>query len=172
MMRPSILASDRVAGYGCGLFVSTFAGHREFSQDGNSGGFSTELAVYPDAGLVVAVATNGSCHDAEGVEKSLTRLVLGIDPPSALDLAIPASLLWVLPGDYSDASISARIWVESGRLVVMTPGGDITRLMHQGKAEFVQENDAGTRLRFEGGGFSVVREGKFLAYLRRIATSS
>ena len=86
MRTPFVLKSGEATSYGLGMFVSQFGGNRELSQDGNSGGFSSQLACYPDQDLFVAVLTNGSAHDAEGLEKSITRAILSIPEQVVLDL--------------------------------------------------------------------------------------
>jgi hypothetical protein len=157
-----------MVGYGFGVFVNSFAGMRELSHDGNTGGFSAQLATYPDSALTVAVLTNGSLHDAEGIEKDLSRYWLGIPAPPTRDLEVPNSDLELYTGYYQSGAARTRIWTEAAGLVVMTPKGSISRMIYQGDGEFIQQSDPTLRLRFDGSAFVVEREGKHLARMRRV----
>ena len=162
MSTPVRLNDGTAIGYGMGQFVTRFLGHRELSHDGNNSGFSAQLAVYPEADLKVAVLTNGARHDAEKIEKSLTRFCFGVAAVSAPELEVDSRAMAVLEGEYVSGSARARIWIDSERLWVLTPGGSICPLLHQGNEVFVQESDPDIQLGFANSVLVVTRGEKML----------
>jgi D-alanyl-D-alanine carboxypeptidase len=154
--------------YGYGMFVAELQGHREISHDGNSGGFSTQLASYPDDHLTVAVLLNGSRHVAERIEKRITRKILRLPEAMPLDLATLPEEMSALVGAYDLGDRQAQVFLDHERLMVRSPGGSVSRLMSQGGSEFVSEDDPALQMSFTpcpGGGFSlrVSRSGTFVA---------
>lgn len=149
------------------MFVSQFGANRELSQDGNSGGFSSQLASYPDQELFVAILSNSSAHDAEGLEKSITRSILLIPDQVILDLAVPTSELNAYSGEYTAGAEPVRVWAESGALFVSKPSGRVDRLLNQGSGVFVEGDTQDVKIRFGADAAIVSRNGKTLAVLER-----
>lgn len=167
MRTPFILRSGETTNYGLGMFVSQFGANRELSQDGNSGGFSSQLASYPDQELFVAILSNSSAHDAEGLEKSITRSILLIPDQVILDLAVPTSELNAYSGEYTAGAEPVRVWAESGALFVSKPSGRVDRLLNQGSGVFVEGDTQDVKIRFGADAAIVSRNGKTLAVLER-----
>jgi len=78
MTAPTVLANGDTIGYGYGLYVQEFNGHRKIFHDGTFG-FGSYLAHYPAAGLTIVVLTNSESgrSKAEAMEKALARIILG-----------------------------------------------------------------------------------------------
>jgi CubicO group peptidase (beta-lactamase class C family) len=167
MKKPFVMKSGEAASYGLGMFVGQFGGTLELSQDGNSGGFSSQLACYPDQDLVVAALTNGSAHDAEGIEKSIARNILSIPDQIVLDLEAPASELAAYSGDYSVGAAPVSIWADCGALFISKPNGHVDRLLNQGSGIFVERDTPNVRICFDAGEVTVRRNGKTLAVLEK-----
>lgn len=167
MRTPFVLKSGKATSYGLGMFVSEFGGNCELSQDGNSGGFSSQLACYPDHDLFVAVLTNGSAHDAEGLEKSITRAILSIPEQVVLDLEVSAAEATAYSGDYDMGAAFVRIWADSGALFISKPNGRVNRLLNQGSGIFAEADTPDVRIRFGAGAATVCRNDKTLATLER-----
>jgi D-alanyl-D-alanine carboxypeptidase len=61
-----LLANGVASGYGLGVFVSMFAGHRLIEHDGEVSGFTAENMVFPDDHAAVVVLTNQDAAPAAG----------------------------------------------------------------------------------------------------------
>lgn len=65
-----ILADGRATGYGLGVYVGSFNGHRMISHGGEVSGFSTQNAIYPDDHTAVVVYANLFATDAQAIINS------------------------------------------------------------------------------------------------------
>jgi D-alanyl-D-alanine carboxypeptidase len=171
MKTPFVMKSGEAASYGLGMFVGQFGGNLELSQDGNSGGFSSQLACYPDQELVIAALTNGSSHDAEGIEKSIARNILSIPDQIVLDLEVSVNELAAYSGEYRVGGTPVSIWADSGVLFISKPSGHVDRLLNQGSGIFVERDTPDVRIRFDASEATVRRNGKTLAVLERSDTN-
>jgi D-alanyl-D-alanine carboxypeptidase len=63
----TLLADGRGAGYGLGVDVGSFAGHRLISHSGEVSGFSTQNSIFPDDRMAVVVFVNLFATDAQSV---------------------------------------------------------------------------------------------------------
>jgi CubicO group peptidase (beta-lactamase class C family) len=171
MATPFVLKSGKPSSYGLGMFVGQFGGFRELSQDGNSAGFSAQAAYYPEQDCCVAVLTNGSAHDAEGVEKAITRSILSIPELVTLDLQVSGHDLIDHVGDYRIGVTPIRIWADSGSLFVSKSNGRAERLLYQGSGVFAEAAAPDVRIQFDVDTATVSRSGKTLAVLERERSS-
>jgi len=172
MINPYTLNDGSPLGYGFGCFVTSLGGHGEISHDGTSGGYSSQLASYPDDQLIVAVLTNSESHEAERIEKRIARHVLGVEKPSTHDLSVGQGALTVYEGTYLHRGQRIPVYIDSDSLMAETPGKKTVRLIYQGDHAFAQDGDPAVRFEFtvhstRADGFVVRREGKTLATLRR-----
>src|SRR6266550_1630461 len=173
MTTPGALDTGEDLGYGYGFFLGSCGSHREISHDGTTGGYSSQLAHYPTARLTVVVLTNSESHEAERIEKCITREVLGVPEPTIKNLPLTASELAAYTGTYLYKGLRIPVYVESQTLLVRTPGRKVVRLVYQGDHTFGQEDDVSVCFEFavhseHADGFVVLREGKTLATLRRL----
>src|SRR2546426_504349 len=174
MTTADTLETGEPLGYGYGFFLTTCGSHREISHDGTTGGYSSQLAYYPTARLTVAVLTNSESHEAERIEKRITRYVLGVPEPTNKDLTLSANELAAYTGTYLYKGLRIPVYVDSQRLMVQTPGRKLVRLVYQGEHAFGQEDDPSVCFEFavhseRADGFVVSREGKTLATVRRLS---
>jgi len=174
MTTPDILSTGEPLGYGYGFFLTSCGCYPEISHDGTSGGYSSQLAHYPTAQLTVAVLTNSEAHEAERIEKRITRYVLGVPEPTTKDVPLSTNELAAYAGTYLYKGLHIPVHIESQRLMVQTPGGNVVGLTYQGDHTFRQEDDPAVSFEFavysqRADGFVVVREGKTLATLRRLS---
>jgi hypothetical protein len=173
MATPAALADGRPAGYALGLFAGELAGRRELSHDGNSGGFSSQVAYYPEDELITVVLMNTERHIAEQLEKRVSRSLLGVpepEPSSAEDAAAPPLAHFV--GVYRYGSAEIVVAQRDSMLLVRTPRGRLAELRAVGRATFVDRDDPGTEYEFEASDgaarrFRVRRSGKLVAEVER-----
>lgn len=159
--------------YGYGVFVSDLAGHREISHDGNTGGYSCQLAHYPDDALTVAVLSNSRRHEAENIEKAITRYVLGIPEPSVGKGRMQSVHAANYAGTYRYGSTDVPVYEERGRLWVRSPSGSAVQLLWQGGHTFASATDDSLSFRFDMAAerphrFVVSRGSKTLAIASRV----
>jgi CubicO group peptidase (beta-lactamase class C family) len=174
MITPDALETRQALGYGYGFFVGTCGGHREISHDGTTGGFSSQLAHYPDDQLIVAVLTNSESHEAERIEKRITRSILRVPEPTSKGSSLSSRDLAAYVGTYLHKGLPIPVYLESQGLRVRTPSRRVVRLVYQSEDTFTQEDDPSISFAFaphsgRSDGFVVSREGKTLATLRRLS---
>lgn len=68
--------------YGFGIRSSVLQGHREYWHSGAVDGFTSNLRIYPDDGLVIALASN-TFRALDGVLEQVEAAVLDLPPPAA-----------------------------------------------------------------------------------------
>lgn len=77
----ALVATGTAVGYGLGLVVEDYRGHRVVHHGGNIDGFSSQVAVIPEAGVAVAVLTNlGSTPLRDALPYVLFDELLGLEP--------------------------------------------------------------------------------------------
>jgi D-alanyl-D-alanine carboxypeptidase len=149
MLTEATLNDGSGTGYGYGLGISEFEGHRKVSHGGGINGFSTQLATYPDDGLVIAVLTNTGNSGPGALEGQIARLALGLPLAVTLDLALDGVDVSRYVGTYSfeDAGVQVVIQAREGALWMSIEGQGEIRLRYQGGDEFIVQ--AGQRLVFK-----------------------
>ena len=85
---PEGLALPNAEGYGLGWFVGEAGGWRVLGHSGSTPGFQAEAAVLPEAGLGLAVLTNGGngAALAFGAQQRLFELLLGVPAAAEADV--------------------------------------------------------------------------------------
>jgi CubicO group peptidase (beta-lactamase class C family) len=77
----ALVATGAAVGYGLGVVVEDYRGHRVVHHGGNIDGFSSQVAVIPEAGLGVAVLTNlGTTPLRDALPYVLFDELLGLEP--------------------------------------------------------------------------------------------
>ncbi len=174
MITPGALLTGETLGYGYGFFLGSLGDYREIGHDGTSGGYSSQLAHYPTAGLTVVVMTNSESHEAERIEKRISRHILGVPEPKTETSFLSATELAPYVGTYLYKGSEIPVYADSETLIVRTPGRRLARLVYQGSHRFVEADDVGISYEFtvhshRSDGIVVSREGKTLATLRRLS---
>ncbi|QDU68717.1 serine hydrolase domain-containing protein [Engelhardtia mirabilis] len=153
MTAPAFLPDGRSTGYGFGLSVGRLNGLRRISHGGGIMGFSSALAWYPEVELGVCVLTNRSGVDATGIERSVTRNVLGMLRPLDIDLPVDADQRAALVGRYAFLSFELEVSEVDGELLRTVVGSDTVprRLVHRGDLAFGLDEDPDLLIRFQAG---------------------
>jgi CubicO group peptidase (beta-lactamase class C family) len=77
-------ASGGASGYGLGMVIGSFRGHRTFFHPGGtSSGARSLVAYFPDDSLAVVVLVNAEPVDLDRVEAAITGAWYGAPPPIA-----------------------------------------------------------------------------------------
>jgi CubicO group peptidase (beta-lactamase class C family) len=170
MAEPQALADGTTLPYGLGVYLGEFAGGREYSHDGNSGGFSAQLAVYPSHGLSIAVVANSSRHSAEVLEQRIARLLHGVPEPAAIEADPAIAYATPFAGTYRRQGEATTVIAVAGNLSITTPGGRKAKLIPLAFGRFVEEQDPTTEYLFSREKnrllLEVRRFGKLLAILK------
>jgi CubicO group peptidase (beta-lactamase class C family) len=168
MIRPETLhemwrvqfATDQPPAFGLGFLIGQWRGRRTLSHSGAVYGYSSYLALLPEAKLAVIVLANEDIvngptrHIAEAGLSHLLEAKLGEKPPPAQTFPAPPNLA-VLAGDYESQSFWARLEARDGQLTgdiagqraLFTPAGGLNFAAHS-------RLDDGTPVAFQqdGGG--------------------
>ena len=86
--RATLLADGRSTGYGLGVYVGSFQGHRMISHGGEVSGFSTQNAIFPDDRMAVVVYANLFATDVQSVIASRIEDLLFSTTDAATDRAV------------------------------------------------------------------------------------
>lgn len=136
------LNDGRGAGYGLGLGVTNFQGHRKLAHGGNIAGFHAMLSHYPENegpgdDLTIAVLTNADASRVFGVEQTLARRALGMPAPEVADRSVPGRLGARLSGRYHYVrrGTFAEIRFRDGELYYDPGDREAFRLLYQGTRE-------------------------------------
>ncbi len=122
MQRPQVQIPDRWTlgtHWGLGWFLMEWSGRKVYGHDGATLGQGAFLRILPDAGLSVALLTNGGAHVRELFEDLFGEVfseLAGVEVPARLE---PASE----PGDI-DASAYAGRYVREGVEMTVAADGD------------------------------------------------
>ncbi|HEX5353487.1 MAG TPA: serine hydrolase domain-containing protein [Rhodanobacteraceae bacterium] len=84
-MQSEVLLNDGLAsGYGLGVFVERFDGHRLIAHDGEVSGFTDTNFVFPDDGMAVVVLTNQDAVGTSGViARRIAEALFEVHDPAA-----------------------------------------------------------------------------------------
>lgn len=108
-------------GYGFGWVIAKHFGHRVFWHNGEIGGFSSELSIYPDDALIVVVLSNVQNANPKGLACSIAAHMLGEEPPlfsERRSQPLPIAELSAYAGTYTTEDGDNRsITLEEGRLL-------------------------------------------------------
>jgi len=175
MTTPIVLLNGEKTSYGLGCFLGACGPYREIGHDGTSGGFSAQAAYYPDADLSIVVLMNCERHEAERLEKMISRRVLGVSEPPAQNhkVIISKTDLAKYAGIYIHKGLKLPVETEESGLAITIPNRRILRLIYRGNNTFVQTDDPSIQVEFmvqsaRADSFVVSREGKTIANARRL----
>jgi D-alanyl-D-alanine carboxypeptidase len=161
--------SDSTQQYGFGVGMGLLGTHRMVEHGGNINGFNASFIDVPDADLTVAVLTNTEGIGADALARRLAQAALSLPvdttrrTPPEPTLAARASLspsasskyigryrLHVMnaPSRAAMLSITERVYVEGGRLLVWSPGAAPQELVPLGNGRFANRDEPGTTFDF------------------------
>lgn len=171
MMRRAVLSDGSETDYGLGCF-STRNGGVELSHDGNTAGFSSQAAYYPESELALCVLTNSQSHVAEALEKSLRDVLLDpLTPNSVIEPQVVQSCLADFEGCYGVGHQRTLVTLRGDGLGLTSPSGRTVELVRRTDSRFGEMGDIGYEYRFERRGntryLHVRRGSKVLASLPR-----
>lgn len=147
MTTPVTLERDALRaefGYGLGLRLGEYGGHRMLGHTGNGAGGTAVLAEYPEERLVIAVITNtagrGVPHALE-IEAAMARAILAFEIGRPSQDPVPSAALAAAPGLYLSPEGAFCISADRDGLLLATDGGDPQTLLHQGSGRFQRGSD-------------------------------
>ena len=149
MTTPVALNDGKPINYGFGLGTGTLGGHRQVSHNGGINGFISELHHYPDDSVITVVLTNTGALTAIQLERLIARRALGIKDLPAV--AIDASALQRLVGEYALGNARLKVSVENDRLRVQQQGNPAFGLKHVGNGRFVRDDNDDVQFEFAAG---------------------
>jgi CubicO group peptidase (beta-lactamase class C family) len=152
MLTPVRLGGDRRASYGYGMELTELGGRRRFGHGGSLPGFDGYVATYPDSRLTVVVLTTGSSANAEAIEKTFARHLLGVAGPAFVEVPLTAAALARYVGAYRAGPGRVIVSQRGQRLHVTGPVD--ADLAHVGDHAFVLAEEPDVRLVFQLGGES------------------
>jgi CubicO group peptidase (beta-lactamase class C family) len=141
-------------GYGLGIRLGRYAGHRVIGHTGDAAGGSAVLVEYPDDSLLIVVATNtlgNKVPYAIEIQAAIARALLGIEYREPIDEAVPRALLESAPGLYATPTGTFCVTAREGALYVSDDGEAAIKLMHQGDGFFRRGGSKGAEEYFLGG---------------------
>ncbi|MBL8859825.1 MAG: serine hydrolase [Planctomycetes bacterium] len=159
LMRTSTITGEGSdTGYGFGLMIGEYEGHKRVQHGGGIFGFNSMLVWYPDDDLHIAVISNGEPVSSAAIADDLVWLALGIERPAVKDEPIPAEKLALLAGNYvvEALGMDTEVSTADGKLYAQAkaPGQAKFRLQWQGGDEFRADFDPNVIVRFSADGQS------------------
>jgi D-alanyl-D-alanine carboxypeptidase len=140
MTTPYRLKSGKPTGYGYGLAVWSFEGHRVIEHGGGINGFSTDLLAFPDDRIVVAVLSNnpGREPSPELVAIEVASLLVGRPLTDRKPVAVDPAVLDRYVGVYRiDSETTRAVTREGSRLFTQRlPGGERTEIFPLSPTDF------------------------------------
>jgi D-alanyl-D-alanine carboxypeptidase len=155
MITPTTLADGSTEPEGFGLHLDDRVGRRAIHHGGNTAGFTSYLAYYPESGVSIAALSNSRPRIViERIEAMLARAAFGLEGPA--DFPLTPEQLGAYAGTYlldrGGEVAEFKVTVDDGRLRGQMPGGRGTILRNQGDHEFIPLIDEDVRITFEVSG--------------------
>jgi hypothetical protein len=112
-------------------------------------------------------------HEAERLEKRISRRLLGVAEPAVRNLNLSDCDLAKYVGTYLHKGLELPVEVEKSHLTISIPNRGHIQLLYQGRDSFIQSDDPSTCFEFVlhstyADSFVVSREGKTIANARRV----
>jgi CubicO group peptidase (beta-lactamase class C family) len=140
-------------GYGLGVRLGEYGGHRTIGHTGNGAGGTAALVEYPQDDLLVVVVANtageGIPH-ALGIQAEIARALLGIELDAQSSQAVPPELRGTAPGYYVSPEGEFCVTAGDESLLVATDGGPPVELLYQGDGWFRRRGDTASEEGFLG----------------------
>ncbi len=158
MVTPYRLKSGKSTGYGYGLALWSFEGHRVIEHGGGINGFSTELLRLPEDRIVVAILSNNPEHepglDFLGIE--IASLLVGKPLDARQAVPVDPAVLDRYVGVYRIDDKTTRVVTRQGdRLFTQRlPGGTRNEALPASPTDFFYK-DSVDHLHFQTGGGKV-----------------
>lgn len=153
MCTPFELADGESTGYGFGLGIKESDGRREVEHGGGIFGFNSDLASFPDEGLIVAVISNSESIASPRILGSITRAAFGVAETAAADLPVPEAEGSRFVGTYTlSPSIEFQVRYANGKVTVQASDEPELAVLYQGKGEFRASFDPEVKLVFDMAG--------------------
>jgi CubicO group peptidase (beta-lactamase class C family) len=155
MVTPYRLKSGKSTGYGYGLALWSFEGHRVIEHGGGINGFSTELLRLPEDRIVVVVLSNNPAHepgpDFLGIE--LASILIGKSLEARKPVHVDPAILDRYVGVYRIDAETTRVVTRQGdRLFTQRlPGGTRNEALPASPTDFFYR-DSVDHLHFQTGG--------------------
>lgn len=150
MTTSAVLADGKETGYGFGLGINKWEGHRRVSHGGGIFGFTSMLLTLPDDGITVAVLSNSDAMNPGKVADSVARLALGLAVFEPKDLAMSPADVARFSGEFAFDGIplEIRFFERGGQFWAQATGQKEARLLYQGEGEFRASFDAAVKFVF------------------------
>jgi CubicO group peptidase (beta-lactamase class C family) len=151
MTTPYRLKNGRATGYGYGLAVGTYEGHRLIGHGGGINGFATQLLNLPDDRLVVVVLSNNPNHrpDPGMLAMRIAARLIGKPLEDRKPVALAPAVLDRCVGVYRIDDKTTRVVTREGEHLYTQrlPGGDRSEALPVSATDFYYA-DSMDRLRF------------------------
>ena len=150
MMTPFLLPNGENTGYGFGLGMDDFEGHRRISHGGGIYGFNSMLACYPDDDVYVAVISNSTAASAGNLAREIAIRMLGIEIKVA-ELTQTTEELDRLSGLYvmEQLGLEIRVRVKADGLYMQAKDQPEFKLLYQGNGEYLASFDTVIKIIFD-----------------------
>jgi CubicO group peptidase (beta-lactamase class C family) len=154
MTTPYMLPDGSSTGYGFGLNVGEFEGHRTVRHGGGIFGFNSVLAYYPDEQIHIAVISNCEGLRAQDFEKLVARAALGIEAEENPGVPLAAGQRPRYEGTYDlvGSGLKVRVFTVGEDLMAQASGQPSFRLVHDGDGAFHASFDESVTLEFAADG--------------------
>lgn len=139
MSTPFALVGGGANDYGFGLFIDSFEGHARIQHGGNTFGFTSILARFPDDAVTIAVISNSLPISSTRIANALSREALGVvepAPPKAVALSEADAARCEGVYAFPDSDWEVTIVRRDGKLYSQSPGDPDSAMTYLGKGEF------------------------------------
>jgi CubicO group peptidase (beta-lactamase class C family) len=153
MTTPFELADGSSTGYGFGLGIKEGEGRKEIEHGGGIFGFNSDLASFPDEGLILAVISNSESIPSQRILASITRAAFGVAEAAAADMPVSEAEAARFVGTYALApTFEMQVRSANGKVTVQATNQPELPILYQGKGEFRASFDPNVKLVFDMSG--------------------
>ena len=149
MIGPVWLEDGTSTGAGYGLNHAPLEDFECQTFGGASGDSWMHAAYYPSASLSIALMASDADASLGAIERSIARVVLGLQDLAVRDLPLPPDQLARYAGVYLVGCNQLRVQIKGGGLEFVPLHGEPFLLRYQGGHLFVSRDDLAVRLHFE-----------------------
>ena len=130
-------------GYGLGIRIGDFRGHRKIGHTGSGSGGTAVLAEYPESGLVVLVIVNTTGEDvasALDIEAEISASLLELNTALPERRPIPVEVLANAPGEYQSPYAVFCVSARDKELWLSVDHSVPEPMYHSGEGTFVTQH--------------------------------